>query len=302
MNDSTNMYMNDAAQAPTVANMKQSVNDSKEELLKALQSDFATNVNKVYVNSLGKEVGFKEITVQKQKNLSRILIANENRKDVVYDAQCAMINDSALLDGFDVYELTEFDRIKLMLALYQSNVFADEVKFTCPVCGTQNSYNVGFDNTLRKLDAFDIKPQSFEYENKNFKFVFDVAYPLVKTMSMFYKSQYAKGLAFQSNQKPNTNNHIDNIEQMNLFVRKLKMTNKDTGIVREIDFSKYNVTDISDIFAMFPQDVVYSDNGIINIITTKFINQLNNSFDKHTCSSCGTVYEQDGSNQVESFL
>ena len=302
MNDSTNMYMNDAAQAPTVANMQQSVNDSKEELLKALQSDFATNVNKVYVNSLGKEVGFKEITVQKQKNLSRILIANENRRDVVYDAQCAMINDSALLDGFDVYELTEFDRIKLMLALYQSNVFADEVKFTCPVCGTQNSYNVGFDNTLRKLDAFDIKPQSFEYENKNFKFVFDVAYPLVKTMSMFYKSQYAKGLAMQSNQKLNTNNRIDNIEQMNLFVRKLKMTNKDTGIVREIDFSKYNVTDISDIFAMFPQDVVYSDNGIINIITTKFINQLNNSFDKHTCSSCGTVYEQDGSNQVESFL
>ena len=302
MNDSTNMYMNDAAQAPTVANMQQSVNDSKEELLKALQSDFATNVNKVYVNSLGKEVGFKEITVQKQKNLSRILIANENRRDVVYDAQCAMINDSALLDGFDVYELTEFDRIKLMLALYQSNVFADEVKFTCPVCGTQNSYNVGFDNTLRKLDAFDIKPQSFEYENKNFKFVFDVAYPLVKTMSMFYKSQYAKGLAMQSNQKPNPNNRIDNIEQMNLFVRKLKMTNKDTGIVREIDFSKYNVTDISDIFAMFPQDVVYSDNGIINIITTKFINQLNNSFDKHACSSCGTVYEQDGSNQVESFL
>lgn len=302
MNDSTNMYMNDAAQAPTVANMQQSVNDSKEELLKALQSDFATNVNKVYVNSLGKEVGFKEITVQKQKNLSRILIANENRRDVVYDAQCAMINDSALLDGFDVYELTEFDRIKLMLALYQSNVFADEVKFTCPVCGTQNSYNVGFDNTLRKLDAFDIKPQSFEYENKNFKFVFDVAYPLVKTMSMFYKSQYAKGLVMQSNQKPNTNNRIDNIEQMNLFVRKLKMTNKDTGIVREIDFSKYNVTDISDIFAMFPQDVVYSDNGIINIITTKFINQLNNSFDKHACSSCGTVYEQDGSNQVESFL
>ena len=302
MNDSTNMYMNDAAQAPTVANMQQSVNDSKEELLKALQSDFATNVNKVYVNSLGKEVGFKEITVQKQKNLSRILIANENRRDVVYDAQCAMINDSALLDGFDVYELTEFDRIKLMLALYQSNVFADEVKFTCPVCGTQNSYNVGFDNTLRKLDAFDIKPQSFEYENKNFKFVFDVAYPLVKTMSMFYKSQYAKGLTMQSNQKQNTNNRIDNIEQMNLFVRKLKMTNKDTGIVREIDFSKYNVTDISDIFAMFPQDVVYSDNGIINIITTKFINQLNNSFDKHACSSCGTVYEQDGSNQVESFL
>lgn len=296
------MFMNDTIQAPNVANMNQSISDSKEELLKALQSDFATNVNKVYVNSLAKEVGFKEITVQKQKNLSRILIANENRKDVVYDAQCAMINDSALLDGFDIYELTEFDRIKLMLALYQSNVFADEVKFTCPVCGTQNSYNVGFDNTLRKLDSFDVKPQVFGYENKNFKFDFSVAYPLVKTMSMFYKSQYAKGMMNQSKAQSNANHRLDNIEQMNLFVRSLKMTNKDTGAVREIDFSKYNVTDVADIFAMFPQDVVYSDNGIISIITTKFINSINNSFDKHTCSNCGTVYEQENSNQVESFL
>ena len=56
--------------------------------------------------------------MQEQKNLSRILVANENRKDVVYDAQCAMINKTALDDGFDIYNLTEFDRIKLLMALY----------------------------------------------------------------------------------------------------------------------------------------------------------------------------------------
>ena len=91
---------------------------SKDDLLKALDSDFATNVSKIYVNSLKREVGFREVNVQEQKNLSRILVANENRKDVVYDAQCAMINKTALDDSFDVYELTEFDRIKLLMALY----------------------------------------------------------------------------------------------------------------------------------------------------------------------------------------
>lgn len=286
---------------PTMNQMEESVLDSKEELLKALQSDFATNVNKIYVNSLKKEVGFKEITVQKQKNLSRILIANENRRDVVYDAQCAMINDSAMLEGFDIYELTEFDRIKLMIALYQQNVFADEIKFTCPVCGMQNSYNVGFDNTLRRLDDFNLDPQTFEYENKNFKFEFNIAYPLVKSMSMFYKSQYAKGLN-SARIENNVNQRLSNIEQMNLFVRSMKMTNKENGKTRFIDFSKFNVTDIGEIFSMFSQDVVYSDNGLINTITTKFLNSINNAFDKHTCSSCGSVYEQENSNQVESFL
>lgn len=91
---------------------------SKDDLLKALDSDFATNVSKIYVNSLKREVSFREINVQEQKNLSRILVANENRKDVVYDAQCAMINKTALDDGFDIYKLTEFDRIKLLMALY----------------------------------------------------------------------------------------------------------------------------------------------------------------------------------------
>lgn len=282
--------------------LNQSVLDSKEELMKALQQDFASNVNKIYVNSLGKEVGFKEITVQKQKNLSRILIANENRKDVIYDAQCAMINDSALLDGFDIYELTEFDRIKLMLALYSQNVFADEIKFTCQSCGMQNSYKVGFDNTLRRLDAFDVSPKTYTHENKNYKFEFDIAFPLVKTMSMFNKSYYAKGLLGQNDDNNRANAGIFNVEQMNLFVRKLVMTNKESGQTRTIDFSKFSVTDVNEIFSMFSQDLIYSDTGIINTIHTKFINSMNNSFDKHVCSNCGQTYEQENTNQIESFL
>ncbi len=46
------------------------------------------------------------------------MIGNEHRKDVIYDAQCATINNAALADGFDVYNLTEFDRLKILIALY----------------------------------------------------------------------------------------------------------------------------------------------------------------------------------------
>ena len=36
---------------------------TKDELIKVLKGDFASGVTKIYVNSLGKEVSFKEITV-----------------------------------------------------------------------------------------------------------------------------------------------------------------------------------------------------------------------------------------------
>ena len=37
--------------------------ETKDELVKLLEQDFASGVTKVYVNSLGAEVAFKEITV-----------------------------------------------------------------------------------------------------------------------------------------------------------------------------------------------------------------------------------------------
>ena len=76
---------------------------TKSDLVNALQNDFATSVTKVYINSLKEEKSFREITVKEQKSLRRIMSANSKRKDIIYDAQCAMINTAALDKGFDVY-------------------------------------------------------------------------------------------------------------------------------------------------------------------------------------------------------
>ena len=50
---------------------------SKDELLKLIEGDFASGATYIYINSLGKEVPFKEVTVTQQKTLSRIMIGNE---------------------------------------------------------------------------------------------------------------------------------------------------------------------------------------------------------------------------------
>ena len=274
---------------------------SKDDLLKALDADFATNVNKIYVNSLGREVSFREVTVQEQKNLSRILVANENRKDVVYDAQCAIINKTALDDDFDIYDLTEFDRIKLLMALYQQNMFADEMKFTCPQCGVDNTYRLNFDNTLSKLDKIDLSPKKFEYQNSAWKYEFTTAYPNVKDISNFHRAYFTQKKA--TNRKElNMLNSMFNIEYIDLFIKSVVITNKVTGKTRDISFADFNISDIEDIFAKFPQDVMYTDNGLIKFITETYLNSINTAFDTHVCMNCGAEYEKGENNRVESFF
>ena len=282
-----------AVQAPEV--------NTKDELINLIKSDFASGVTMVYVNSLGKEIGFKEVSAHQQKILSRIMIGNEHRKDVIYDAQCATINSVALADGFDIYQLTEFDRLKILIALYQANMFSNEVKFTCKNCGTENKYQLNFDNVMARLDEIGLEPKSFAYESKKFRYEYTIQYPTVKRISSFYKSYCAKHKT-QSKRDIQVNDNMSNMEYVELFISKVRFTIKATNTVRDIDFSKYKASDVQEILANFPQDALYTDDGVLNFIATEYLKKINDSFDKHECYSCGTVQEEEGENQAESFL
>ena len=100
-------------------------------IFNAFKNKFSTTVRKFRVNSLNREVGFREVTVNEQKTLSKTSIENENRKDIIYDAQCQLINRLALEDGFDIYRLTEFDRIRLLMEIYQTNYFKNDITYKC---------------------------------------------------------------------------------------------------------------------------------------------------------------------------
>lgn len=275
---------------------------TKAELLKALESDFATSVNKVYINSIGKECSFREVTVQEQKSLTRMMSANERRKDIVYDAQCAIINKVALDPGFDVYNLTEFDRMKLLIALYQENMFQNEVKFTCEECGTENKYKVDFSNTIHKLDEYVLEEKDFHYENKNFIYDFRLAYPSVKLVSKFHASYCQKHGTNVPKRQLKANDVMTNLEYVNLFIKTIKMEKKADNKIRTINFADYNVSDIEDILSMFPQDVLYTEGGVLKYIVNNYIKVVNEAFDKHTCYQCGAVHEKGDVNSAESFF
>lgn len=276
--------------------------DSKESLINALKQDFATTVNKIYVNSINKEVGFREITVLEQKTLSRIMIDNDskNRKDVVYDAQCALINKACLESDFNIYELTEFDRLKLLIALYQANMFKNDIKFTCEECGAENMYKLDFNNVLQKLDDIKIEPQTFEYENKIWKYKFATRYPSVKQVLQFHKGNVIKYKGAKKQQIKNIDN-MSNMDYINLFIETIEMTNKQTNAARKIKLSDFPASEIEDIISVFPQDVLYSDSGILKFIVNEYIKKINDTFDVHTCYNCGAKFENDV-NSATSFL
>lgn len=276
-------------------------NETAAEIAKVLKGKIASGYTTVYINSLGKEVGFKEIGAQEQKSLSRVMIGNENRKDIVYDTQCATINTAALMEGFDIYKCTELERLKVLIALYQANMFNNDVQFTCKECGHENKFKLNFDSVMHKLDEISIEPTQFKYEARNFTYDFKCAYPSVNLVSKFHKQYFAKHKS-TSKRDVKVNDQMSNIEYIDLFIAGVKITDKDGNLVKDVDFKKFKPEDIETILGVLPQDVLYSDAGVLPYVAKEFLQKMNDSFDKHRCTHCGAIQEEEGSNQVESFL
>lgn len=262
---------------------------SKTDIINALKTDFATTVRRIYVNSLNKEIGFREINVKEQKTVSRIMIDNESRKDVVYDTQCALINQVALDEGFDIYQLTEFDKIKLLMALYETNVFKNEIKFTCTECGTDNKYKMDFRNAIARLNDLDIGDKTFTFENATWKFDFVVGYPTVRRISDFYKSYILKYHKLKGKELDSLNSSID-MDYVDMFIKTITITKLADGTVNEVNLDEFTPAEAVEIVSTFPQDVLYTTDGILSYISENFIAVINKQFDKHKCATCGHIH------------
>ena len=261
---------------------------SKSELLKALELDFATTVNRAFINSLGKEVSLREVKVSEQKTLSRIMINNSLRKDIIYDTQCALINSVVLEDGFDIYDLSEFDKIKLLMLIYQASVLKKDVMFTCKHCGFDNNYKIDYRQTIERLDKLDVSDKKFNYECSGKKFTFTVSYPSVRRVSAFYREyQRAHKLTKDLQEQQETNM---NFEYVNLFIKDILIEDA-SGKSQEINLLDYGPLDVEDIIAVFPYEVVYNDDGILRYITTQFIGKINEQFDTYECMNCHEKFE-----------
>lgn len=291
--------LQDAMQSNQAVQQK-AVPPSKAALLKALEQDFATTVNKLYINSQDKEFSMREVKVSEQKTLSRIMINNEMRKDIIYDAQCALINEVVLEDGFDIYDYTEFDKIKALMIVYQSSMLKKEITFTCKHCGTDNKYVADYRSTVAKLDKLDVSDKQLKYETSNRRFEFTISYPTVRRVSSFYK-QYMKNNKINKDNKDAQESNIG-FDYIYMFVKNVKIYDKQSNVlVQDINFGDYGPLDVEDLISVFPYEVVYNDDGLLTFITKNFINNINDQFEQHICLQCHEKYEE-GIDTAKDFL
>lgn len=277
-------------------------------ILNVFKDEFASTVNVVFINSLNKKLKFKEVTVTEQKTLSKIMIENETKKDIVYDAQCALI-DKLCLDKnidvetidpetnevsvtqkkFSIYDLTEFDRIRILMEIYQNNYFKNEIKYTCEECGFENIYNIDFTQISSKLDEFDLKDIQYYIEDRNHSYCFTLNYPIVQNVSNFYKS-YSKKTKGLSQKQREMSESFEQMEYFNLFIKSIEVTNKVTNKKTIADLTTMSFKDIEELISFFPQNIVFGEeNGLIKFIATEFLEKINNIFTYEKCINCGAA-------------
>lgn len=308
-------------------------------ILNAFKNKFATKVNAVYINSLKREVNFREVSVTEQKSLSKTMIENENRKDIIYDTQCALINrlclesDSSQVkeeartaarvalpaaaekDGidlaspagaayavkftndfvsqyvsehsFDIYSLTEFDRIRILMEVYQNNYFRDEVTYKCKECGCENRYKLDFSKIIEKFNSFDLADQTYTLEDKQYVYNFVLNYPNVKNVSQFYKS-YVKKYKGASSKERDVLDNLENIDYINLYIKKIELIDKQNNTKEVADLSFMTYSDIEKLIEMFPQNIIFSEeDGVLRYIAKNFLEKINSVFQYEKCVQCG---------------
>jgi len=231
------------------------------------------------------------------------MIENESRKDIVYDVQCQLINKLCTEDGFSIYKLTEFDRIKILMEIYQSNYFKNTITYKCKECGCENSYQIDFTKYSQKLKQFDLKDVVFTTEDKHRYYNFTINYPCVRNVSDFYR-EYIKNYKNATMKEKEVLDDMGNIEYINLFIKKVEVIEKsDTNDRLTADLTIMSYKDVSELIETLPQDILFSeDHGVLRYVTKEFIEKIGNVFQYERCAQCGAENQGEGVGSITDFF
>lgn len=241
--------------------------------------------------STDEEVMMRELTVTDQKTLSKTALVNGSRRDVLYNAQCALVNSCVKKEGFDVNEYTEFDRIALLARLYQQNYFNNDIHYTCSKCGKENVYKLDFGKILNKLDDAWSDDKVYVINAGDKEFHFTVGWPKVKTISDFY-AKYYRTYAASNEKVQNTIDQLSNVEYLVMFIKGIELHTPGMEAV-SIDLNGLSYSDRTDLIDSLPQGLVFDDDkGVISKIIADFTDPLNKAFQYEKCMYCGAETEE----------
>jgi len=260
------------------------------DILNALNQEFATSVNRIYIHSLDREVGFREIRVAEQKSLTKIMVENEGKEDVIYASMLAMIKSLCLEpELIDFSKMTELDRIKIMIELYQGNFFKQDMKYNCSECQAENQYDLDFDGIINKLNAIKFEDIIVDLEDDYRKYQFTINFPTIDRMSDFMKAlTLSKRLS-----KKSAMMRIDNTDMFDVFIKQFTVENKAIdGKIITVECENMNVRELEETLQVLPQTILYAESGVLGRIHDGIFNKVDGMFDKPVCKECGAEQKE----------
>jgi hypothetical protein len=271
-------------------------------ILKTLKNDVSSNIFEVFIPSHQRKVSFRPITVGEQKTLSKVLINNSEQK-TTYKTLLALIQEICLDEGFDVFSLTEVDRVKILLDFYTFNYFANSTTLTCENedCGKTYDFDMNFSVLSEKMNSLKVEDKEFEYTTKdgitNIKF--KVGYPNVKRVAEFHDSE----LGVIKSDDTFSNVLFGQEELFKLFVKNmhLKKEQQDKDDIDiEVEFLKYSVQEAFSIIETLPFEVFFSSDGLMSFLITEYVEPISKLQIDAKCPHCGNVVK--GAFNLQSFF
>ena len=140
----------------------------ENQIFENLRNAFSSAVQRIYIESLGKTLMFREATVKEHTTLAKTVISNMDSQSIVYAATLSMIKMLCLDSDFDPMKISEFDRLKIIVHLFSNNFFSKNLSIRCPnrKCGETVKYPVKYGTLLKMMDSIDCSDIIFDNESE----------------------------------------------------------------------------------------------------------------------------------------
>jgi hypothetical protein len=172
----------------------------EQDVVSALTNDFSTNVISIYVNSLKRNVQFREPTIKEEKTLTKIILGNQDKQHVFYAACAALIMSLCCDKTIKIGELLDFDFLKIMMRLFNGVFFTKTIHLTCQneisdestgkthKCENNVEFRIPYNDIVKKLDLFDLDDKSFSIKNGPFEIEYTLNFPSIRRQINFLET------------------------------------------------------------------------------------------------------------------
>jgi len=247
---------------------------------KSLESGLNTNVNEFYLPSLGRNVGFKPLLTAQCKTLAKMLIeANEKPLDT-FKTTLGMIKETCLDDSVDINQLTELDRIKILVEFYRVNNILKDFDVDCPHCQKKTKIKIDIDDIINGIDKVDIKPVTFNNGQTN-ELTCEIVIPKLPVMYGFYEAVQKEEVEFE--------------DMVKCFISTLKLTFENTDVETiDVKIDDYTTMEYFKIIDMIPYNLTANtnnDSSLFDIVLEIVENMMTSGDVTQTCVHCGKNLE-----------